>query len=161
MPAPLRGRVLWLLLGLYLLVRLLQGLGSVISFDDEEGYTIAAAWELLHNNIWPYQVYQLSDWENGTLITVLVNALLALLLGPSVFTLKATAILTHCLTVVMLYLLCRDAPKSWQEARSFCQSRGGDLLVIESEEENLWIAAQNVSNPWIGINDIDTEGEFV
>jgi len=59
------------------------------------------------------------------------------------------------------YLLCKDAPKSWQAARDFCKSLGSDLLVIESPDENAWIAAQNVSNPWIGINDIQNEGQFV
>ncbi len=59
------------------------------------------------------------------------------------------------------YLLCKDAPKTWQAARNFCKSLGADLLVIESLEENDWIAEQSVTNPWIGINDIQTEGTFV
>jgi hypothetical protein len=33
--------------------------------------------------------------------------------------------------------------------------------VIETQAENEWIAEQNVTNPWIGLNDIASEGSFV
>jgi hypothetical protein len=59
------------------------------------------------------------------------------------------------------YLLCRGSPRTWLEARDHCLSLGGDLVVIESEEENAFITAQDVVDPWIGLSDIGTEGSFV
>jgi hypothetical protein len=59
------------------------------------------------------------------------------------------------------YLLCRDNPKPWADARAFCQSRGADLVVIANEEENLWLAQQNIGSCWIGLSDATTEGTFV
>jgi len=97
-----------LLLGLFWLVRLLQGASAAISFDEEEGFMAAAAWELIHGHGWPYQAYQLSDWENGTLLTVLLTAPITLLLGPTVAALKVAALAISSLTLCGLYLLCRE-----------------------------------------------------
>lgn len=97
-----------LLLGLFWLVRLLQGASATISFDEEEGFMAAAAWELIHGHGWPYQAYQLSDWENGTLLTVLLTAPVTLLLGPTVAALKVAALAISSLTLCGLYLLCRE-----------------------------------------------------
>ena len=62
---------------------------------------------------------------------------------------------------VSAYLLCRNTPRSWAAARDFCMSIGADLVVIESDEENQWLAQQNVTAPWIGLSDSDSEGNFV
>ena len=102
------GRALGGLLLLFLLLRLLQALTSTHSFDDEEGYTLSAAFELLHHNVWPYQAYQLSDWENGSRLVVWVAAALAWVFGPALFVLKLTGILFSCALLTALFLLVRS-----------------------------------------------------
>ncbi|MFH2008712.1 MAG: FG-GAP-like repeat-containing protein [bacterium] len=59
------------------------------------------------------------------------------------------------------YLLCSAGPATWQAARDHCRSFGGDLVVIESAEENDWLVAQGLDNPWIGLSDLETEGTFL
>jgi len=103
------GRLFWLILGAFILLRLAQALTSTFSFDDEDGYTAMAAWELLQGAGWPYQAYLLSDWEIGTLLSVLVAAPLAYLMGPSLFVLKLTALIFSCLTLAGIFLLAREA----------------------------------------------------
>ncbi|HNS97364.1 MAG TPA: FG-GAP-like repeat-containing protein [Polyangiaceae bacterium] len=58
------------------------------------------------------------------------------------------------------YLLC-DEPKTWQAARAFCRSRGADLVVIDSKEENELLAASGIPTAWIGLSDQQTEGSFL
>ena len=96
-----------LLLALFIGLRIMQSLSAVGSFDDEDGFTMSAAWELLHNNIWPYQAYQLSEWENGSLITVLMTVPFCAIFGPSLFALKMAALLISSITLTGLFLLCR------------------------------------------------------
>lgn len=98
-----------MILGAFILLRLAQALTSTFSYDDEDGYTAMAAWELLQGAGWPYQAYLLSDWEIGTLMSVLVAAPLAYLMGPSLFVLKLTALLFSCLTLAGIFLLAREA----------------------------------------------------
>jgi hypothetical protein len=57
------------------------------------------------------------------------------------------------------YLLGVSTP-SWQEARSFCQAWGGDLVMIGSGEENEPLAQRIDGSVWIGANDVDEEGTF-
>jgi hypothetical protein len=56
--------------------------------------------------------------------------------------------LLHCAT-----------PRTWDDARAFCQARGGDLVVVD-EALNPLLAEQTPS-VWIGLSDTVTEGEFV
>jgi CotH protein/lectin-like protein/putative metal-binding protein len=63
------------------------------------------------------------------------------------------------------YLLCFEE-KSWDDASSHCQSEGKELASMHSEEE--WdhltfttIEKIGTEETWIGLNDLDTEGEFV
>ena len=66
------------------------------------------------------------------------------------------------------YLVCTtDAlERSWAAARSFCQSYGGDLVRIESAEENVRVAEmlvrrfQEPSRAWMGYSDTQREGIF-
>jgi len=57
--------------------------------------------------------------------------------------------------------------RPFQDARLQCQARGGDLTVIEDEAENAIHALQaltlggETSRWYIGINDIEVEGDFV
>uniref|UniRef100_A0A3Q2QUA7 C-type lectin domain-containing protein n=1 Tax=Fundulus heteroclitus TaxID=8078 RepID=A0A3Q2QUA7_FUNHE len=49
--------------------------------------------------------------------------------------------------------------RTWEESRSYCQSKGADLMVINSIEE------QNFANNfrkymWIGLSDLETEGKW-
>ena len=96
------------LLLLFLLLRLLQAASACGSFDLEEGFTITAAHELVHHNVWPYQTYQLSAFEGGSLVMVLLSAPLCWLLGPSIFALKLAAIAVSCVTLTGVFLLCRE-----------------------------------------------------
>lgn len=40
-----------------------------------------------------------------------------------------------------------------------CDSIGGQLLRIETQELNAWYAA-TITNGWLGANDLDVEGEW-
>ena len=98
-------RIVALLLALFLLLRLAQALTSTHSYDDEEGYTLTAAFELINHDVWPYQAYQLSDWENGSRVVVWVAAALTWLLGPCLLVLKLTGIIFSCALLAALYLV--------------------------------------------------------
>ena len=102
------GRGFLLLLALLLVLRLVQALNSTHSFDYEDGYTLAAAFERLHHDVWPYPVYQISDWENGSRLLVWLAVPLCALLGPSLLVLKLVALLFTCVTFCALYLLVRE-----------------------------------------------------
>ncbi len=96
------------LLCLYVTLRVLQSLSSTGSFDDEDGWTLAAAWELIHGRVsWPYQAYQLSDWECGTRLMVYLAVPFVLLFGPSVLALKLTGLVVSTITLAGCMLLCR------------------------------------------------------
>ncbi len=62
------------------------------------------------------------------------------------------------------YEMCFE-PRSWQDSRDYCVSLGGDLASIHSELVQIALkdAAFDVlfEHWWIGLNDIDVEGEFV
>jgi hypothetical protein len=49
---------------------------------------------------------------------------------------------------------------TWQDARSFCQAWGGDLVEIGSLAENVALAARIEDNVWIGATDQEEEGTF-
>ncbi|XP_056621888.1 CD209 antigen-like protein C isoform X2 [Triplophysa dalaica] len=48
--------------------------------------------------------------------------------------------------------------KTWTESRQFCRDRGGDLVVINSVEEQRYISSVFKEGVWIGLSDIDNEG---
>ena len=58
--------------------------------------------------------------------------------------------------------LFHDIRSTWTEAKTHCQERAGDLLQIESSEENGFIKAEMNSHSmygaWIDCNAIDTDG---
>jgi hypothetical protein len=54
-----------------------------------------------------------------------------------------------------------DATLTWQDARSFCEAWGGDLVAIGSAEENEALAQQIDGSAWIGATDQDRDGVFV
>jgi hypothetical protein len=92
-------------------VRLLQAASATETetFDFEEGYTVTAAWELLHHGDWPLGVYQYSDWEGGSLVMVLLTAAFCSWLGPCLFALTAAALCVSGLAFAMLYRLVERA----------------------------------------------------
>ena len=96
------------LLLLFVGLRILQAASAVNTFDREDGFTITAAWELLNHNVWPYQAYQISNVEGGSLLLVLLCVPFCLLLGPSLFALKLTAIVVSCVTLTGVFLLGRE-----------------------------------------------------
>ncbi len=54
------------------------------------------------------------------------------------------------------------SPLSWQQAEASCVSKGGHLATILSDIENnmAYAALNNKPNVWIGLNDIQKEGEY-
>ncbi|XP_038071809.1 perlucin-like protein [Patiria miniata] len=58
-----------------------------------------------------------------------------------------------------------DNHTDWENANTYCQGLGGMLLVIESEEENEFIAEEmrnsGMSSTWLGCNDASMEGTWV
>ena len=97
----------WGILCLYVGLRVAQILGATASFDDEDGWTLAAAWELLNGKSWPYQTYQLSDWECGTRLVVWLALPFTWLFGPSLLAIKLTGLTISTVTLAGLYLVCR------------------------------------------------------
>lgn len=59
-----------------------------------------------------------------------------------------------------LYLFCDDN-KTWLEARSACQVRGMDLVVIGDQAENDFVLANLSDDALIGASDIKVEGDWV
>ena len=49
----------------------------------------------------------------------------------------------------------------YKAAKSRCESDGTLLAVPRSEQENFFIAGFNTDKLWIGVNDLDEEGEFI
>ena len=97
------------LLAAFLLLRLLQISSSLVSFDDEDGFTMSAVAQLLGDGQWPWYAYVISDWEGGSLVMVLLTIPWYLLLGPSLFALQAAGVTVAALTITGLYLLCRQS----------------------------------------------------
>lgn len=59
-------------------------------------------------------------------------------------------------------------PTTWSGARSRCQQDGGDLVVVESTDENILVhdladvvVQDGRADAWIGGNDIGSEGTFL
>ena len=97
----------WGVLALYVTLRVAQILGATASFDDEDGWTLAAAWELLHGKAWPYQAYQLSDWECGTRLVAWLAVPFTWLFGPSLLAIKLTGLTISTATLAGVLLVCR------------------------------------------------------
>ncbi|XP_051560252.1 C-type lectin domain family 4 member F-like isoform X2 [Myxocyprinus asiaticus] len=50
--------------------------------------------------------------------------------------------------------------KSWSDSRQFCRDHGGDLVIINSEEEQMFITSLIKDYVWIGLSDIKKEGNM-
>ncbi|XP_030643700.1 C-type lectin domain family 4 member E-like [Chanos chanos] len=49
--------------------------------------------------------------------------------------------------------------KNWEQSRQDCRGKGGDLVIINSREEQWFLYSLRVKF-WIGLTDEDTEGEW-
>ncbi|XP_032424163.1 CD209 antigen-like protein C isoform X2 [Xiphophorus hellerii] len=49
---------------------------------------------------------------------------------------------------------------SWNKAREDCRNRGGDLVVINDDDEQNFLSTIINKETWIGLNDIETEGSW-
>lgn len=58
------------------------------------------------------------------------------------------------------YLLC-DTPRAWPDARAFCRARGADLVVVDDNAENDFLAESGLPTMWMGLSDTQTEGTFL
>jgi len=51
-----------------------------------------------------------------------------------------------------------NASLTWEEAKNFCESRGGNLVEINSYAENDFVKNNIAEAAWIGLSDVATEG---
>ncbi|XP_066530926.1 CD209 antigen-like isoform X2 [Hoplias malabaricus] len=50
---------------------------------------------------------------------------------------------------------------NWRESRNYCTGKGGNLVVITSKEEHDFLSSRIGETHWIGLNDLDTEGQWM
>ncbi|KAL1281253.1 hypothetical protein QQF64_000056 [Cirrhinus molitorella] len=50
--------------------------------------------------------------------------------------------------------------KSWSDSRQYCRDHGADLVIINSEEKQRFISSLTTERVWIGLSDIDNEGNM-
>nr|XP_020506487.1 macrophage mannose receptor 1-like [Labrus bergylta] len=73
---------------------------------------------------------------------------------------------SHCDSGYLLYGdFCyqfeTEVVKSWQDAEAHCAGEQAHLVSVHSEEELSFIVAHMPAQAWIGLNDINIEGQFV
>ncbi|XP_066530928.1 CD209 antigen-like protein E [Hoplias malabaricus] len=61
---------------------------------------------------------------------------------------------------VSCYYLSSDK-LNWWESRDYCTGKGGNLVVITSKEEHDFLSSHIHETHWIGLNDLDTEGQWM
>ncbi|XP_048051330.1 CD209 antigen-like protein 2 [Megalobrama amblycephala] len=50
--------------------------------------------------------------------------------------------------------------KNWSESRQYCMDRGGDLVIIKNEVKQRYISSLVKERAWIGLTDIQQEGNM-
>ncbi|KAI5087393.1 immune-related, lectin-like receptor 2 [Silurus meridionalis] len=50
---------------------------------------------------------------------------------------------------------------NWTQSRDECVEKGGHLVIITSRAEQDFVASQIQITHWIGLNDLDTEGQWM
>ncbi|XP_048051407.1 CD209 antigen-like protein E [Megalobrama amblycephala] len=50
--------------------------------------------------------------------------------------------------------------KSWADSRKYCRDRGADLIIINTEEKQRFISSLVKEFVWIGLTDIENEGDM-
>ncbi|XP_053335440.1 C-type lectin domain family 6 member A-like [Clarias gariepinus] len=73
--------------------------------------------------------------------------------------LRTPADLGKCFSFSYSLYFISNEEKSWTESREDCIKRGADLVIINSQDEQVFIAKQLQGNrAWIGLSDSDKEG---
>ncbi|XP_061089341.1 CD209 antigen-like protein E isoform X4 [Conger conger] len=49
---------------------------------------------------------------------------------------------------------------NWVQSRDYCRSKGGNLVIIKSEEKQRFLQTHIGETHWIGLSDLGTEGEW-
>ncbi|XP_058261085.1 C-type lectin domain family 4 member F-like isoform X3 [Hemibagrus wyckioides] len=49
----------------------------------------------------------------------------------------------------------------WTQSRDYCVEKGGHLVIITSQIEQDFVASQTEETHWIGLNDLETEGQWM
>ncbi|XP_051752143.1 CD209 antigen-like isoform X3 [Ctenopharyngodon idella] len=57
-------------------------------------------------------------------------------------------------------LVASNEEKSWSDSRKYCRDRGGDLVIINTEEKQRCISSFTKEIVWIGLSDIENEGNM-
>ncbi|XP_048036160.1 CD209 antigen-like [Megalobrama amblycephala] len=57
-------------------------------------------------------------------------------------------------------LVVSNEEKSWSDSRKYCRDRGGDLVIIKSEKKQRCISSFIKEMVWIGLSDIEKEGNM-
>ncbi|XP_058240763.1 CD209 antigen-like protein E [Hemibagrus wyckioides] len=66
-----------------------------------------------------------------------------------------------CFTFKSTFYGMSNENKNWEESRKDCMDKGADLLIINSKEEQEFIGKQlGKFQTWIGLSDIEKEGEW-
>ncbi|KAK3525299.1 hypothetical protein QTP86_025335, partial [Hemibagrus guttatus] len=50
---------------------------------------------------------------------------------------------------------------NWTQGRDFCVEKGGHLVIITNQTEQEFVASQIGETHWIGLNDLETEGQWM
>ncbi|KAK3506440.1 hypothetical protein QTP70_017066 [Hemibagrus guttatus] len=50
---------------------------------------------------------------------------------------------------------------NWTQSRDFCVEKGGHLVIITNQPEQDFVFSQIRETHWIGLNDLETEGQWM
>ncbi|XP_047672055.1 C-type lectin domain family 4 member F-like [Tachysurus fulvidraco] len=50
---------------------------------------------------------------------------------------------------------------NWTQSRDYCVEKGGHLVIITSQTEQGFLISQIGETHWIGLNDLETEGQWM
>ncbi|XP_047665779.1 C-type lectin domain family 6 member A-like [Tachysurus fulvidraco] len=50
---------------------------------------------------------------------------------------------------------------NWEQSRDYCVEKGGHLVIITSQTEQDFVVSQIGETHWIGLNDLETEGQWM
>ena len=62
------------------------------------------------------------------------------------------------------YYIYTDVANTWEDAKVYCENRGGHLAVINDDDENTalfnYMKSQNYNTAYFGYSDADSEGTW-
>ncbi|GAA6088168.1 C-type lectin domain family 6 member A-like [Tachysurus ichikawai] len=50
---------------------------------------------------------------------------------------------------------------NWEQSRDYCVEKGGHMVIITSQTEQDFVVSQIRETHWIGLNDLETEGQWM